>query len=86
MEIWFWTDQNWSERQADTYLDGLRNEFAALADDERRGSRSDDVREGYWRKRFQSHVIFFVRTPDGIEVVRVLHRGMNFLRHLKDDE
>jgi len=86
MGIWFWTDRTWSEKQADDYLRDLRDEFSALAADPHRGLKADDIRADYWRKRFRSHVIFFLRRPDAIEIVRVLHSSMSFSRHLKDDE
>lgn len=85
MSIWFWTDRNWSEKQADSYLRELHNEFAVLAADERRGRKIEEIRSGYWQQRVRSHVIFFLRDTGGIEIVRVLHQNMDFAAHLKDE-
>jgi len=49
--------------------------------------REKDVRAiicvpAYWKYAVGAHVLFFRRTTDGIEVVRVLHQRMDFERHL----
>ncbi|KAF0184588.1 MAG: type II toxin-antitoxin system RelE/ParE family toxin [Hyphomonadaceae bacterium] len=85
-EIWFWTDATFSERQADAYLAALRREFVRLSDDPQRGQGADEAKPGYRKARHGRHIVIFVRTSFGVEIVRVLHQNMNIPAHLKDDE
>jgi toxin ParE1/3/4 len=81
-EIAVYTVENWSERQAETYIDGLHGLFIRLAGNPRLGIASDDVRAGYFRRRYKSHVAFYTLRPRGILIMRVLHVSMDYLQHL----
>jgi toxin ParE1/3/4 len=77
-----YTLENWNEAQADRYLIGLHRLLERLAANPRLGISCEDIRAGYFRRRYRSHMIFFRRSARGIFVIRVLHAQMDFLRHL----
>ena len=82
-EIAQYTLEHWSEAQAQRYVYGLESAFQRLCDNPRLGKASDDVRTGYFRHRYRSHMIFFKRSDDdNVTIVRVPHGRMDFVRHL----
>lgn len=81
-EIARYTLQTWSEDQVDRYVMGLDGALQRLAENPRLGRASEDIRAGYFRRRYRSHMIFYKKTDFGILVVRVLHAQMDFIRHL----
>ena len=80
-EIWLYTFRQWSAEQADDYLRSLIAAIEGLASGRRTGQKTD-VREGYWKYHAGAHVVYFRRSDDGIDVIRVLHGGMDVGRHL----
>ena len=72
-EIWFYTFQNWSLAQADSYHRDLVMAFEGLASGTKRG-RDVDVRPDYLKCPVGSHMIYFRDRDDQIEVIRVLHQ------------
>ena len=80
-EIWLYTRDRWSLEQANSYLRALSAAFAGLATGVCVG-RATDVRNGYFKYTIGSHLIFYVKTEVGVEVVRVLHERMDVMRHL----
>ena len=81
-EIARYTLETWDEAQTERYLTGLHDALLALALRPDAGIASDDLRPGYFRRRYRSHMVFYKRSDDGILVVRVLHARMDYLRHL----
>jgi len=81
-DIWNYTAENWGEPQAERYIRQLQEAIEAVAADPRKARSCDDVRPGYRRYPVGSHVLFF-RIVDGVvDVVRILHQRMDFMRHL----
>ncbi len=72
-EIWFYTLQNWSLTQADSYHRDLVATFEGLASGTKRG-RDVDMRSDYLKCPIGSHIIYFRDSGDQIEVIRVLHQ------------
>lgn len=79
---WDYTQENWGSRQAETYVDEIRAAIERIASDPRRGRACDEVREGYRRYSIGSHLLFYVESADGVDVIRVLHQRMDPTRHL----
>lgn len=77
-----YTLEAWGEAQAERYVLGLHKTLKRLAAKPEVGTASDDLRPGYRRRRYRSHMIFYKITRSDICVVRVLHGQMDFLRHL----
>jgi toxin ParE1/3/4 len=94
-DIVFWTTDRFGEAQARTYESILKKALLSLRDGPARaGSKS---RPGIAPRLYSlhtartshraRHLIFFELVGEGrIEVVRILHDGMDFRRHLSSDE
>ena len=72
-EIWFYTFQNWSLAQAESYHRDLVAAFEGLASGTKRG-RDVDVRPNYLKCPVGSHMIYFRNSDDQIKVIRVLNQ------------
>ena len=72
-EIWFYTFQNWSVPQADSYLRDLIATLNGLVSGTKRG-REVDVHPDYLKCPVGSHMIYFRDSGDRIVVIRVLHQ------------
>lgn len=78
-----YTQKQWGREQRDLYLTLLDASFRQLAANPSKGQECNEIREGYWKFRVGSHVIFYRQTlPDTIEIVRVLHGRMDIATRL----
>jgi toxin ParE1/3/4 len=81
-EIWEYTLSRWGVDQAEGYLRQLQAAIEAVAFEPGRGRPCDDLRAGYYRFPVGSHVLFYRLTGGNVDIVRILHRRMDFDRHL----
>ncbi len=81
-EIWDYSLAQWGVNQAEKYIRELWAEIEKQASDPTTSIDIGDVMRGYRKTRSGSHVIFFKQTKDGIDVVRILYKKMDFDRHL----
>src|SRR5699024_9474028 len=72
----------WNIRQAETYIAEIRAAIEREADDPRRGRARDEIRHGYRQYGIGSHLLFYVESAEGVDVVRILHQRMDPTRHL----
>jgi toxin ParE1/3/4 len=80
--IWDFTEDRWGVRQAEVYVTEIRVAIERIADDPRRGRACDEIREGYSRYSIGSHLLFYVASADGVDVIRILHQRMDPTQHL----
>lgn len=80
--IWDYTVASWGREQAKTYLRELDRTFKFLAKQPGQGRAYDEVREGLRVYPSGKHLIFYLATDRGIDVVRVLHSHMDIPKHL----
>ena len=80
--IWVYSFETWGEAQAGRYLDALEHSIGKLVKDPESGDPRDALREGYWSKRLEHHVVFYTFTDDEVRIRRVLHEVMDEGRHL----
>jgi toxin ParE1/3/4 len=81
-EIWDYTVNHWGIGQAERYIRQLETAIKSVATEPELGRSCDEIRTGYKKFPAGSHVLFFRRTEGGVDVVRILHRNMDFDRHL----
>jgi toxin ParE1/3/4 len=81
-QIWDFTVKRWGEKQAEDYIRLLVGAIETVGANPRRGRPCDEVRKGYRRYPAGSHIIFFRKVKGGIDVIRILHGGMDFAQHL----
>lgn len=80
--IWDFIEERWDVRQAETYLTEIRAVIERIAEDPRRGRAFEEIREGYRRYGIGSHVLCYVESAEGVDVIRILHQRMDPTRHL----
>lgn len=80
--IWDYTPERWNLRAAETYTLEIKAAIERVADDPRRGRGCEETRAGYRRYGIGSHVLFYRETPNGIDIIRILHQRMDPTRHL----
>jgi len=81
-DIWDYTERNWGAEQAKAYIRLIGAAIRTVAASPARGKACDHIQEGYRKYPAGSHVVFFRLADGGINVVRILHRRMDFDRHL----
>ncbi len=74
--IWLYTFENWSDDQANHYIDLILDEIEYLCAKPNSGTDDSHLRKGYFRLKIKSHYVFYKinKKKNLIEVVRVLHQ------------
>jgi toxin ParE1/3/4 len=80
--IWVYSFETWGEAQADRYLAALENGIRQLVENPGNGKPREELREGYWSRRLEHHVVFYTFTDAEVRVRRVLHEVMDVGRRL----
>ncbi len=83
-EIWLYTFQKWSLKQADRYLNLIINQIEYISENPNSGIDFSDVRKGYFKSRIQSHFIFYKlnNVKKEVEIIRILHQKMDIENRL----
>lgn len=77
-EIWNYTFDQWSEKQADKYYLLLLDSCQEIAENPENGKKYDIVRDGLFGCRSNLHIIFYnILSNNEIEVIRILHGRMD---------
>jgi toxin ParE1/3/4 len=82
-ENWDYTEENWGSEQAERYIRLIGAAIQTVAASPKLAKACHHIREGYRKYPAGSHIIFFRVVDGGIDVVRILHRRMDFERHLE---
>lgn len=77
-----YTLEKWGINQVKSYIGGLVACCHDIARSDHIGRDASEFAENLFRFTYQSHIIFFIRQSNGILIVRVLHKSMDFKRHL----
>ena len=85
--IWEYTVDTWSERQADDYYNMLIASFQKITENPRLfGLKYEEIAEGLRGYRANKHIIFYRILADGdILVIRILHQRMDLKLRLLED-
>jgi len=81
--IWNYTAENWGITQAEHYTDKIDQACNDLDHGVRQG-RPVSVRPHYLKYPVERHVIYFLKSNEGLEVVRILHQRMDVERQFND--
>ena len=77
-DIWEYTIETWSEKQADKYYDLLLFSCHELAKNPKLGKQYDIIAKGVLGYKSGEHIIFYiVISKDEIEIARILHGIMD---------
>ncbi|HEY5604209.1 MAG TPA: type II toxin-antitoxin system RelE/ParE family toxin [Gammaproteobacteria bacterium] len=77
-----YTFQQWGPLQTYTYLDGLEAQGQLLADNPDLGVKREAISEGLLSFPYESHILYYMKQPHGITIVRVLHQSIDPMKHL----
>lgn len=81
-DIWTYTSINFGQRQAENYISQLREVCQLLSKNQDIGRSCDQIRMGYRKYSVGSHLVFYRKIGDGIEIVRFLHERMDVNQNL----
>lgn len=77
-EIWDYTVEEWSERQADKYYFLLLDSCQEIAENQNWGKKYDNVRSELLGYRSNQHILFYrIISNEEIEIIRILHCRMD---------
>ena len=81
-EIWEYTVDTWSERQADDYYNMLIASFQKITENPQLfGLKYEEIAEGLHGYRANKHIIFYrILADEDILIIRILHQRMD-LKH-----
>lgn len=83
--IWIYTAENWTVKQADRYYNLIIDEIEYIVDNLDMARDFGEIRKSYRYSKVKSHLIFFKKDKTNeIEVVRILHERMNIENRLAE--
>ena len=83
--IWEYTNEKWSEQQADRYYKLLLDSFLDLANNPELGKNYDGITNDLFGLKTSRHIIFYRKRTDlPIEITRVLHEQMDLKNRLAE--
>ena len=84
-QIWNYTFEKWSERQADKYYQMLIDNCEEIANNPDLGRNYSEVTQNLFGFNAGRHIIFYRRIEDKeIEITRILHKQMDLKNRLKE--
>ena len=85
VDIWNYTYDVWSEKQADKYVGKLLEDIGKIAlKPEISGQSYEFVRNGFRGFHSGKHIIFFKILQNGkVRIIRILHESMDYRRHMQ---
>jgi toxin ParE1/3/4 len=83
-EIWLYTVAKWSIVQADRYYHLIFDEINYICKNINTGKSMEHVRKGYRASKVKSHLIFYRVLNETVEIIRILHEGMDIENLLTD--
>jgi len=84
-EIWEYTFEVWSEKQADKYFDALISNCQEIAENPDLGKNYEGISKQLLGLKTNRHIIFY-RTldQDYVEITRILHERMDLKKKITE--
>ncbi len=82
-KIYEYSVQEFGSERAERYIRELNDAFNKIANERNSGRNYDFVRPDLLAFNVVSHVVFFKSSSFGITILRVLHRSIDYGRHLE---
>ena len=79
-EIWAYTLRHWGIDQTELYIRQICRDIATVAARPMIGRACPEIRAGYYKYQTGSHIFFYSLSNSSINVVRILHQRMDFVR------
>ena len=80
--IAIYTEMTWGREQRKKYTHGLRVCVDDIVAKPALGISRDEIHPGLRSILYGEHITFFLPTPEGVAIIRVLHQTMNVSRWL----
>lgn len=80
--IWLYTNEEWGVEQADKYIRLLLSRFIWIAENPLLGRKRDDVKPGYYCFPEGMHLVFYMATKTGIDIIGIPHQSIDIVSHL----
>ncbi len=84
--IWLYTNEEWDIEQADKYIRLLVSRFTWISENPLLGKKRDDVKPGYYCYPEGMHLIFYIITKTGIDIIGIPHQSMDVVTHLENTD
>lgn len=75
-----YTQEKWGREQRNKYLRALEKRFEWLAKNPHMGSPRPEIQKGYFSYIQGSHLIFYLKREDGIDIIGIPHQCMDIER------
>lgn len=85
-KIAIYTETTWGREQRKKYMHGLSVCVNDIAASPTSGISRHEIYPGLRSMLYGEHIIFFLPTPKGVAIIRVLHQTMNVSRWLAPDD
>ena len=83
--IWLYTFEEWSERQADKYYATLEFTCMQIGENPQLGREYEGINSNLLGLRTGKHIIFYqIISKDEIEIIRILHERMDLKNRLSE--
>ncbi|TNF28937.1 MAG: type II toxin-antitoxin system RelE/ParE family toxin [Bacteroidetes bacterium] len=84
-EVWEYTFDKWSEKQADRYYESLISACSEIAENPMVGKKYEDVSPDLFGLLVGRHIIFYrLLATDHIEITRILHQRMDLKKRIEE--
>jgi len=84
-DIWIYTFEQWSEKQADKYYASLEFACLQIGQNPELGKEYEGICKNLLGLRTGKHIIFYqVITQQEIEIIRILHERMDIKNKIND--
>jgi toxin ParE1/3/4 len=84
-DIWTYTHEQWSEKQADKYYASLEFACMQIGINPELGKEYEGIRSNLLGLRTGKHIIFYQFITDKeIEIIRILHERMDLVNRLNE--
>ena len=84
-DIWAYTFEEWSEKQADKYYSALEFACIQIGRNPELGNEYEGINSNLLGLRTGKHIIFYqIITKDEIEIIRILHERMDLKNRMNE--
>lgn len=82
-DIWDYTFEMWSEKQADKYYESLITTCQEIAENPDSGKSYEGITKGLSGVKSNRHIIFYRKVSNNyVEIIRILHERMDLRNQL----
>lgn len=82
-QIWLYTFDNWSQRQADKYYKTLIHAIEEICNHPELGKNLDHIKKGHRMLQVKSYTVIYKVSNETIWIDRILHKSMDIEIQLK---